>query len=368
MFLGCSDDDDNTSAGPVGSWDWEAVGTGVNDRIFAFAEYSGDLYVGGYFDTAGGIQAVNFALWNDSSWEKPLSAEPNDEVAALVVYDGELAAGGSFSALGGFPVTHHFFWDGTTETSYAGGPNGRIYALCVYDSLLIVGGDFSEVSGGAVTANNIASYNGNTLQWQAMDNGTDGPVYALTVYDGKLYAGGHFVHAGGAITNNITVWHDSASSWGPLLTGVSHATDTAGSAVFALAEYKNRLYVGGQFTEAGSTSARYIASYALSGWQACGTGAIGSSGSHVRALTVFDNKLIAGGYFTSMGGVSNTAHIAAWDGSAWSALGNGIYGPYWPHVWALCVYNNMLYAGGRFTIAGTDSTCGNIARWGYTSD
>jgi hypothetical protein len=201
-----------------------------------------------------------------------------------------------------------------------------------------------------------------------MDNGTDGPVLALGIYDGKLYAGGHFVHAGGAIVNNIAVWHESVSQWGPLLTGVSHATDTAGCGVYALAEYKNRLYVGGQFTSAGSANAKNIASYALSGWQACGAAPTGPSGTHVRALRVFDNKLIVGGYFTEIGDVPNTAHIAAWDGSAWSALGTGVDGPYWPHVWALYEYNNMLYAGGRFTIAGTDTTCGHIARWRYTSD
>ncbi len=55
MFLECSENDNDTSAGPTGSWDWQAVGSGVNDRLFAFPEYDGDLCVGGYFDTAGGL-------------------------------------------------------------------------------------------------------------------------------------------------------------------------------------------------------------------------------------------------------------------------------------------------------------------------
>jgi hypothetical protein len=47
----------------------------------------------------------------------------------------------------------------------------------------------------------------------------------------------------------------------------------------------------------------------------------------VNALTVYDNKVIAGGGFYSAGG-ERASGIAAWDGSAWLALGLGLeYGP-----------------------------------------
>ncbi|MCK5125352.1 MAG: hypothetical protein KAR42_03770 [candidate division Zixibacteria bacterium] len=367
ISFGCSDDDKSTPAGPSGSWDWEAVGTGVNDRIFALAEFNGDLYVGGFFDSAGGIAVSNFALWNDSVWEKPLILQVNNEVAALCVFDGKITAGGNFS----YPFSYHLFWDGATVSANTGSPNGRIYALCVFDdSLLIVAGDFDEVGSGTV-ANNIASFqflSGGGGQWSALGTGTDGPVYSLAVHDGKLYAGGHFVHAGGATVNNVAVWHDSVGVWGSLLTGVSYDADTAHCIVDALESFNNRLYVGGLFSTAGSTSVNNIASYTLSGWQACGTGTHNVANGHIKDLTVFDNKLIAGGYFSSMGGVSNTTRIAAWDGTSWSALGEGVNGDYWPHVWGMCEYRNELYVGGRFTIAGTDSTVGNVACWSYTPD
>ena len=363
LSFGCSDDDNNsTPAGPSGSWDWSAVGAGVNDRIFAIAEYNGDLFVGGYFDSAGSVASSNFALWNDSTWEKPLPIQVDNEVAALCVYDDKIVLGGAF----GSPNNNYFFWDGVTISANSWGPNGRVYDMCVYDSMLVFAGDFSQV--GDTVAHNIATFevlSGGGGQWRSLGTGTDGPVHSLAVFDGKLYAGGHFVHAGGATVNNIAVWHDSASAWGPLLTGVSYDADTANCAVYALAEYNNRLYVGGQFSEANGTAMKNIASYALSGWQACGTG-VGNNSQPVKALTVFENKLIAGGYFSTMNSVENTAHIAAWDGAAWSALGEGIQGDYWPHVWGMCEYKSKLYVGGRFTIAGTDSTAANIACWSYT--
>ncbi len=369
MSFGCSDDDDNsTPAGPSGTWNWEAVGTGVNDRIFALAEYNGDLYAGGFFDSAGGVAAGNIACWNDSVWGgHPYGVSTNGEVSCLGEYNGYLAIGGSFDQVPG--------WGGSFDNfllNQSGGirnhdrPNGRVYDVIVLDSNIIVAGDFSAV--GSVAANNIASFNFNSNSWSTLGSGTDGPVHSLTIFNNKLYTGGHFVHAGGATANNIAVWHDSAGVWGPCLTGVSYDADTANCVVDALESYNNRLYVGGLFSSAGGTPVNNIASYALSGWQACGTGTHNIANGHIKDLTVFDNKLIAGGYFSSMGGVSNTNHIAAWNGSSWSALGEGVNGDYWPHVWGMCECKSNLYVGGRFTVAGTDSTAGNVACWSYTPD
>ena len=60
-----------------------------------------------------------------------------------------------------------------------------------------------------------------------------------------------------------------------------------------------------------------------------------------------------------------TATEQAWNGSAWTPLGGGITGPYWPHVWAMAEYNGNLYAGGRFDMAGADSAR-SIAAWSLT--
>jgi hypothetical protein len=57
----------------------------------------------------------------------------------------------------------------------------------------------------------------------------------------------------------------------------------------------------------------------------------------------------AGGDFTTAGGIGANS-IAQWNGSSWSALGSGIEG----QVYALAVSGGTLYAGGSFTMAGTN--------------
>ena len=76
----------------------------------------------------------------------------------------------------------------------------------------------------------------------------------------------------------------------------------------------------------------------------------------VRALTIYDNKLIAGGYFTLAGG-DTVNHVAAWDGSTWSALGNGTTF----QVEALTVHSVKLIAGGSGYVHG--DTVYNVAAW-----
>ncbi len=80
----------------------------------------------------------------------------------------------------------------------------------------------------------------------------------------------------------------------------------------------------------------------------------------VRALAIFQNELYAGGRFYQIGGHS-ISRIARWDGNDWHEVGGGIPGTN-IEVYDLAVYKGELYAGGYFTVAG-DTTAYNIARW-----
>jgi hypothetical protein len=57
------------------------------------------LYAGGYFTTAGGSAANNIAQWNGSSWSA-LGSGVNDSVFALAVSGSTLYAGGGFTTAG----------------------------------------------------------------------------------------------------------------------------------------------------------------------------------------------------------------------------------------------------------------------------
>lgn len=94
-----------------------------------------------------------------------------------------------------------------------------------------------------------------------------------------------------------------------------------------------------------------LASFAQD-WENVGTQGV-TSGQRGRALVEFDGNLIMGGQFSEVEGVS-AVNIAEWDGSAWSQVGDGLFGD----VRCLAVYNNELYAGGN--ISGNAMGQGNL--------
>lgn len=117
------------------------------------------------------------------------------------------------------------------------------------------------------------------------------------------------------------------------------------------------VYIGGEFTIAGSVNASNIASWDGQRWEALGDGTDGV----VRSFGVFDDgsgeSLYAGGDFLLAGGL-DAAHIARWDGSQWSALDDGVNGP----VYAMTEDDGRLYIGGEFSLAGGE-TARNLAWW-----
>ena len=91
------------AANYIAKWDgrsWTALGSGMDDYVFALAVLGSDLYAGGFFTTAGGSVALGIAKWNGSSWTA-LGSGMNSEVHALAISGNDLYAGGSFTTAGG---------------------------------------------------------------------------------------------------------------------------------------------------------------------------------------------------------------------------------------------------------------------------
>jgi hypothetical protein len=101
-------------------------------------------------------------------------------------------------------------------------------------------------------------------------------------------------------------------------------------------------------------------------WAPLGLGLQTDSTTNCYALCNFNGKLIAAGVFSAAGG-SATNNIAQWDGSSWSPLSTGFpadanfYG-----VYALCIYDQNLFAAGSFDNAG-GVAASNIAQWSGTA-
>lgn len=121
------------------------------------------------------------------------------------------------------------------------------------------------------------------------------------------------------------------------------------------------LFAAGDFSQAGAASVAHIARWNGSAWSPLGRGTNGE----VDALATFDDgsgpALFAGGAFTAAGGLA-ASNIARWDGRRWSALGLGLDGV----VRALAVFDDSsgpaLYAAGDFSNADGHSAS-HVARW-----
>jgi hypothetical protein len=349
---------------------WSALGSGVDGWVEALAVSGSDLYVGGWFRAAGSVSGLNrIAKWaiggsNDGSWSA-LGSGVNSAVKALAVSGNDLFVGGDFTSAGGVPARNHIAkWNGSSWSGLGAGVNGWVGALAVSGSDLYVGGEFT--SAGGKPARNIARWvvsGADDSSWSALDSGVDGWIEALSVSGDHLYVGGSFTSAGGvAGRNRIAQWSiggQNDSSWSALGSGSS-----VNDHVYALAVSGSDLYVAGVFLSLGAgIPANRIAKWDGSNWSALGSGLGGGLLPYVSALAVSGGNLYVGGRFTSAGGVSGRHGIAKWaiggtDDSSWSALGSGVNG--W--VEALKASGTDLYAGGSFTSAGS-KPAGNIAKW-----
>lgn len=129
-----------------------------------------------------------------------------------------------------------------------------------------------------------------------------------------------------------------------------------------MASVGNSLYVGGDFTRAGTNVLLGIARWDGTNWHAVGKGVNGG----VMTMLYSGGVLYVGGYFKTLESTPTT-NIAVWDGTRFKALGKGM--PQRPEVFemeqrvhALAMTNGILYVGGRFvTIGGIYAT--NIAQW-----
>ena len=191
--------------------------------------------------------------------------------------------------------------------------------------------------------------------------GVDGTVFAIAVSGSEVYVGGDFTTAGSVSANNIAKWNSSTNTWSALGSGVD-------GTVLAIAASGSEVYVGGLFTEAGGVSASRIAKWnsSTNTWSALGNGVSGPAGANidVSAIAISGNQVYAGGFFNTAGGVSANK-IAKWNSStnAWSALGSGVQAGF---VLSVAVSGSEVYVGGVFTTAG-GVNANAIAKWNGSS-
>ncbi len=246
----------------IARWDgsqWHPLGLGINSptsfEITALCYYKGELYAGGIIREINGSPGYNnIARWDGTTWRKVgtgVQGSIFSQVYNMQVYHGDLYVGGYFFTAGGKDAYNIARWDGQNWYPVDTGTNGIVYTLLVdtVSDLLYVGGEFNFVKN-TLPADYIASWNGN--KWSALGNKRifNLDVLTLQMYHGYLFAGGLSRH--GLITDTCLARWDG-NNWTPF-TGFN-------SNVSSLQTYKDELYIGGLFRRIGADSISYLARY-----------------------------------------------------------------------------------------------------------
>ena len=142
-------------------------------------------------------------------------------------------------------------------------------------------------------------------------------VYVLEAVGTKLYVGGQFENAGGiAAADRIAGWNGSA--WSAVGAGIHDGT------VYAIAVDRDRLrYAGGSFSNVGDANGDALAVWTGSAWHSVGGVAIQGP---VFALD-HRSHAVRGGGFGNVNNIAEADGVAAYglDSNTWSAVTDGIF-------------------------------------------
>ena len=197
---------------------WELVDSGMlnccgNGENWALYVWNNKLYAGGFFYQAGDSLANNIASWNDTTWA-PLGSGTdtrsgfynNGYIYGIGAYNNYLYVGGKFDSAGGVATNNIARWNGLKWDSVGGGTNnlpslsgayGLPFSFQTYNSNLYIGGELDSAG--------ILKWN-DTL-FSCPDLGVHyGGVFAIDTFQGILYIGGSFDSAGNSLINNIARW------------------------------------------------------------------------------------------------------------------------------------------------------------------
>jgi hypothetical protein len=205
-------------------------------------------------------------------------------------------------------------------------------------NVLYIGGDFEKAGG--VPVYGVAQWK--DYQWSSVGNGTGdtncvfgcGGLRSMTGYDGKLFVGGMHRMMGGVYPSPFFHFWD----------GLSWATAGTPTGPISVEVANGELFGFGEVYEPNGDTIWKVAHWTGSGWEPFVEPLeLPWGGGWFKAIAYYKDRYYLGGNFSSTNGFSE---LGAWDGQSWSELGAGIFGDSW--INRLVVYDDLLWVGGYF--------------------
>lgn len=349
-----------------------------------------------------GIQAYDKSNWNVLGAGMALSGNFSIHVQSLAFAGEDLIAGGRFQFANGSIGPHLVAkWNGKTWSSLGTGitipnnRNGEVQTLATDGNIVFAGG-VSFPNG--VTTYQVNRWDGTNwasigeqipsfatalatrgdevfvggafglqkwdgTNWLSFGGGVSGPVNAIAIRSNSVFVGGSFTNAGNSSAKYVALWN--GTNWLAL-------NGELDGPVKAFAFLGDELVVGGSFTNAGSTVVNSIAVWNGISWRRLGAGfAEGLPNDNggrpvptsVNSLVVSSNGIIyAAGNFQKADG-RPAKFVAYWDGENWQGMDSGLNFI----AYALALKNDQLYVGGDFLQAGGLSST-RLALWHVTDN
>jgi len=289
---------------------------------------TGVIYFTGIFDNAGDVACLSIAKLTVATGIVSAMSTGLDNGGATRGYGyalaidslGKLWVGGEFDTAGGVATESIATWDG----SWAGDPDDliaigfsrQVWALAIDSSNNVYAGGNFTTAGGAAKFNRIAVFNATSLLWEGLGSGiSSGIVYALAVNSSnQVYVGGTFTNVDSiAEADRVALW--SGAAWSALGTGFSAGT------VYALhIDAYGNLYLGGDsLSTINGITINNLARYVGGSWYSVGYApqqGAGDPGDITALETSPTGDLYIGGYFYRAGNLEEDAstpglHIAA---------------------------------------------------------
>jgi hypothetical protein len=249
----------------LGLWDMltdlGTLVTGTTGAVNALDVGIAGLFVGGTFDSAGGVADTNliarYSIQN-TSWVSIGGGIIGTEVNAITVTDDgiNVYVGGNFTQAGNVSVQNVAKWTGSNWQAVGAGLNGTVYDIVILGSDIYAAGQFFTADYESFHV--LARWDGST--WAFMGDQItpagqqekyDIKGLALTSIGNNLYLGGHFETMDGENVNHIVCLNLNDNTWTELTGGVHNIGADTLSGVKALATSGNDVVVGGTFTAVG---------------------------------------------------------------------------------------------------------------------